>query len=342
MTKPERLARIRGKFTYIWLLKQIFGGDVDKIVAELLRADVAGVAIKAHNGTDRWDEPSFQLDKFIPACKDAGIEVLLWGYVYLKFNPVGEARAALDMIETYKDSIVGYLIDAETEAKSATPTDCRVFMTILRSGAPDIPIALNSYRFPHYHPELQWGILRAGTDFDCPQVYYRNTDPVINLLASKREYVKLGGGLPFIPAGDMYKEHGISPTPAAVQEFLKTCRDASDIPAAIMWTMDQMGPAPELWRAFADFSWPSGRNQPVKPPPVVLPKLPAPMFSGVVTASVLNVRAGAGMTKPILSKLLYGAPVRVYAVLGSWGMISVPGDLVGPERWVSLSWVRKV
>ncbi len=256
-SKQENLDKITGKWVYIWRLKNMFGGNLERVFGELRKANVHGVAIKVHNGYDKWDEEDeYKLDEFMRMAKANGIEVMLWGYIYLKYDALAEANAAVAMVNKWPDQICAYLIDAESQAKHQW-APAKVFANRLKAGVPDnVPIGLNSYRFPHLHQELPWKALRGVSDFDAPQVYYRWGDPSDNLYGSKAEFDAMLPPLPFIPAGDMYYEHGFSPSISQLEEFLVTCKADDDIPAVIMWVMDQLERLPDLWQAFAEFDWP--------------------------------------------------------------------------------------
>jgi len=268
MTKQQKVNQIRGKWVYIWLLRQIFNGDLNKIIAELKRAKVSGVAIKVHNGWDLWDEDYVQIDPFINLCRRNNIKVVLWGYNYIKYNPIREADIAIQACEKYKDVALAYLIDAEAEAKDQR-VNSKKFMDRLVPAMNflNIPISLNSFRYPSLHREIAWDIMRSGTDFDSPQVYYRNGDPEYNIDKSRLEFGAMSPKLPFIPAGDMYYEHGIKPTVNALQRYLEICRDDPDIPATFMWAMDSNETTPELWEAFANFEWTTGETPVEETPP---------------------------------------------------------------------------
>jgi hypothetical protein len=189
-TVTDKLEHIEGKWVYIWRLKNVFDGNIPKIIAALKASGTVGVAIKAHNGTFAWDDPSFKLDPFVRACKLAGIRVAFWGYNYLKWNPLGEARVAAKMIKRYPD-IDGYLIDVEAEAKYQS-VGAKIFITELnRQVGATHPLLLNSYRFPQLHREIPWKILRGGSDADCPQVYFRYSDPSDQLEESKKQFAAM-------------------------------------------------------------------------------------------------------------------------------------------------------
>lgn len=250
-----------GKWIYIWMLKHLYGGHVPSIISELKRAGIAGVAIKLHNSaySDSYDTP--KMGEFREACRSAGIGFGIWGYVYLSLQPLREAQCALRMIDKYKPDF--YLIDAEGHAKNQH-AGARIFARELKLWAL-VPVGLASYRFPRYHRELPWVELRSCCDFDSPQMYYRNSDPVAQLAASKAEFGAMYPILPYLPAGDIYYEHGIRPSPGAVQRYLEAVKRDPDILGTLAWSMDQgLNKTPELWAVYSAFKW---GTSPLPPPP---------------------------------------------------------------------------
>ncbi len=334
MSKASKLAKIQGKWAYIWHVSNIFSGNVQKIVTECQNAGMTGVALKICNGTYAWSAARHRLDDMVSALDEAGLGVILWGYQYLIYNPRLEAQVAIEQIQRYEDSALAYLIDAESEAKRATNAQAKLFMDPLRdyTDAVGLPIALNTYRFPTYHRELPWEELRKGTDFDCPQIYYRHTDPVSNAQRALQEYAELGApSLPFKPAGDMYREHGRQPYPGAVTEYLTWCRDHPHVSSSIMWAMDQIETTYTLWSEFADFDWPTDYTPP--PPDPVEPSPPGELIEKSVKAWVLNVRAGPGTEFDVVGRLEKGDRVSVYDLAGCWCRI-------GNGKWVHGEWLE--
>ncbi|MBI4616486.1 MAG: hypothetical protein HY720_22945 [Planctomycetes bacterium] len=310
----SKLDVLSGKWTYLWRLEQIYNGDVDRTVQELRAAKVAGVAVKIHNGTyaGDWDTPA--MARFLELCNKAGIRIAFWGYIYLRYDPAGEARLAGKMVRKYAPLVDFYLIDAEAEAKNEHG-NAKIFAAELaKEVGPLCPIGLASYRYPSLHRELPWKELRAICQFDSPQVYYRNGDPIANLTRSKAEFQAMQPRLPYFPAGDMYLEHGTKPTPEAVTRYLQACKDDPDIHGTLMWVADHMQRVPELWRAFAEFDWPAGNApsgpdyrellrrfhgadalvvRPSAPPPV---PVPAPGAPATVSPADGAVATGASVT----------------------------------------------
>lgn len=344
MSKQDKLDQIQGKWAYLWHVRNIFSGDVQKIVTAAVDAGMTGIALKICNGTYAWDEPQFKLDDVVQAIDEAGLGLILWGYQYLKWSPLREAQVAIGQINKYQDQALAYLIDAEREAKQATDTQAKLFMDPLRDYTDHIslPIALNTYRYPSYHRELPWGELRKGTDFDCPQVYYRNGNPIYNVKRSRREYAAMNPRLPYLPAGDMYREHGIQPYPGAVTEFLQYCKDDPEVNFAVMWAMDQIESPASLWKEFADFDWPvdgvppdNGDDPPPDDDDDPDPPPPGETIDKTVKAWLLNVRSGPGLNYPVVGQLSKGTSVSVYDVSGCWGKISQTG-----HAWVHMDWIE--
>lgn len=172
-----------------------------------------------------------------------------WGYIYLN-QPVQEAQVAISVCKQYKPAF--YLIDAESHAKGKFK-QAGEFARTLRTGLPEMPIGMNSYWKPSYHPELPWRELRSICNFDTPQVYWRGGNPVGKTIISEKEYSLMKPKLPFWPAGEMYHEFGITTTPAELKAFLTYAKE--HYPAAVLWSADANETTTELWKAFSEFEW---------------------------------------------------------------------------------------
>ncbi len=61
--------------------------------------------------------------------------------------------------------------------------------------------------------------------------------------------------------------------------------------------------------------------------------------TGLVTASVLNVRSGPGTNYPVVAKVKKNEYIRVFAGVGSWYIVQVEGDYVGA---VSQQYVKAI
>ncbi len=312
---------ISGKGVYIWKPERI--GTPSEVANELVRSKTDFVAIKIHDGNYIFPH----LEPYITEIRSKGIKVIGWGYVYLKWDALAEARAAIRAIQQYKPDV--YLIDAEAEAKGQF-APALVFARTLRAGVGKLPLGLNSYWKPSYHPLLPWYQLRQVCDFDAPQVYWRGSRPTEKLMASKEEYARLAPRLPFsLPAGDMFCEGGLKPTPEQVQEFLAACRRDPEIQGTIMWSMDQKIVVPELWAVYSQFDWHADID--------TIETLPAePLYTATVTPwNGLKVRRSPN--GEVLKVLRQGERVSVYAVEDGWACTA-------PDRsqWMYAAYLQPV
>lgn len=302
------------KGIYIWQPTRI--GTPDEVANELEKAKVQVVAIKAHNGTYMYE-----IQDYVDAIRAKGIEVGIWAYIYLKYNALGEAYTAIKAVRKYKPAF--YLIDAEAEAVLQF-VPALTFAKTLRLGVGSLPIGLNSYWKPSYHPNLPWKQLRSVCNFDCPQVYRYGMPSALKLATSKAEYAALSPKLPMSKvAGDMYLDRGWKPTPDLLQQFIDAVNADPEFKDYIMWSMDQKDVVPELWAQFAGY-------EPVPPAEV------HPIYTAVVTARRgLFIRNAPNGLK--VGGLVYGAPVYVYKETIGWASINKDNT-----EWVSTTYLKKL
>jgi hypothetical protein len=317
-----------GKGCYIWQPKNI--GTPEQVAEWLVQSKTNHVAIKIHDAGYVYPD----LEPYINAIRAKGIKVGAWGYVYLKWNPWAEGNGAVQAILHYRPDY--YLIDAEAEALYQYAA-AKVFAGILKKGVPNLPIGLNSYWKPSWHPALPYYQLRQVSDYDAPQVYWRGYQPVEKLKQSKLEYSKFLPKLPFaLPAGDMYIDRDLKPTPDQVVQFLMAAYWDPDIQGVTMWSMDQKKKVPELWAAYSSFVWDSGDvvTPPIEPP---APQ-PLPLYSAVVNAwDGLIIRSGPGTNYTRLDAKPRGYLVDVYGVEDGWAWINRE-----KSRWMFAKYLTKV
>jgi hypothetical protein len=159
----------------------------------------------------------------------------------------------------------GYVLDAEREYKQpGKATAARVFMNILRAGIPNTLIALSSFRYPSFHPQLPWGVFLEKCDLNMPQVYWEqanNPDQQLARCLSEFSNLQLVGVVrPVVPTGSAY---GV-PSPAwraTAGDITKFYTKALSLglPAANLYSWDYAR-APgntDLWDAAANFNWPA-------------------------------------------------------------------------------------
>ena len=243
-----------GKGVYIWQPVNIEGGDPYKILSRLQTAGVQSVALKICDGVNVVSG----LETLIQVLKSNNFLVAGWGYHYLSQNPAREAQAATNACRTYEPDF--YLLDVEKEVEN-NYTGAKLFMNALRPALADMSLGLNTFWSVKDHPLFPWAIFLNSVDFVCPQVYWREVDPVGKLTQSEQGYANIPDAkdLPMpIVAGDMFTNLGVQSTPDQVTQFLSAADHDPFIQGVFMWAADDQVTTPDLWQAFSKYQWNTG------------------------------------------------------------------------------------
>lgn len=256
---------LQGKGFFIWQIKNVEGGDPAAIAKKAAAAGLSHVLIKIADGNYPVNiDQKTRVDLAPPvalALKARGIQVWGWHYVY-GYDPVGEARIAIKRIQQM--GLHGYVIDAEGEYKQPGRDTAAVrFMHELRGALPNFPIALSSFRFPSYHPQLPWKAFLDHCDYNMPQVYWLKAHNAgAQLRRCVQEFQAMQPYRPIIPTGAAFKEYGWRPADSEILEFLETAR-ALKLPAANFFSWDEccrdLG---GIWNLISRYSWNHGPQPP--------------------------------------------------------------------------------
>ena len=151
------------------------------------------------------------------------------------------------------------MIDAEIEYKQRGMAEkAEQFMKAIRGPLTNIPIALSSYRYPKYHPELPWKQFLQYCDYNMPQVYWEQAHtPASQLERSFEQFKILAPNRRFIPTGAFYKTNGWLPSTQDIQEFLRKSTDLG-CKATNFYTWDHKKYLPEQWEILASYDWNRG------------------------------------------------------------------------------------
>lgn len=253
---------LQGKGFFIWKIQRVEGGDVQAIAEMAVRAQLSHVLFKIADGTRTYN--IVQGHDLARALADAlhqrGVQAWGWHYVYGD-DPVGEANIAIQRVQEL--DLDGYVIDAEAQYKApGKDVAARKFMSTLRNGLPDTPVALSSYRYPSYHPQLPWREFLEKCDYNMPQVYWMfATNPDAQLARCVREFQNLAPFRPIIPTGAAFTEHGWQPSPAEVKRFLDAARQLN-LSAANFWEWYDARHIPNMWATIRDYPWPLAGGPP--------------------------------------------------------------------------------
>ncbi len=257
---------LKGKGFFIWQIKNVEGGSPSAIAKRAAAAGLSHVLIKIADGNYPVNlDRNTGADLAPPvalALHAKGIQVWGWHYVY-GYDPVGEARIAVKRIRQM--DLDGYAIDAEVEYKAPGRDSVALkFMHELRRQlGSGFPIALSSFRFPNYHPELPWKVFLDHCDYNMPQVYWLKAHNAgAQLRACYQQFQRIDPWRPIIPTGAAFKENGWRPTEAEITEFLDTAR-ALKLPAANFFSWDECyRDLRSHWETIARYSWARGTPPP--------------------------------------------------------------------------------
>lgn len=268
--------KIIGKSMMLHQIKRVFGGDPALIADHATEMGATSIQIKAADGSSRYNQQltisgykDTLVGPLVDALRQNGVDAWGWQYVYGTY-PEAEAQRAAERMSAYP--FKGWIIDIEAEFKKNNQASrARRYMTTLRDLLPNATIAMTSYRYPSYHPEVPWNEFLPLVDFVMPQVYWIGSDnPAEQLARTIEEYANLYGRLgidplPMIPIGAAFKEHGWQATPAQVTEFLYAAKDDEKLEGVSFWEHYHAVNL-ELDDSIIDFSWPVDVLPPTEPP----------------------------------------------------------------------------
>jgi hypothetical protein len=283
---------LQGKGFFIRSLPECEGGEPDSILAISKAAGLSHVLIKIADGGQPFGvDATSEIDTVTPvvqALHTAGISVWGWHPVYGS-NPSAEAATAIARTQALE--LDGYVVEAkEAYCRPGMSEAAQEFMSAVRAKL-KIPIALSSYRFPNYHPELPWSTFLEFCDLHMPQVFWEQSQEAgTQLRESRRQCDSLPTARPFVPTGPAYATSVWSPTAEEILDFLNTAK-AMACPAVNFFNWDTCRQnLPHLWKTAADFSWPTQGKTTAQP--VTISSAPSDEFlSGFL--DMLNGRQAA-------------------------------------------------
>ncbi len=252
------MTSIDGKGFFIWKVKDCEGGNPTAIANAAVKAGFSHVIIKIADGGYAYNvDSSTNTDLVAPvvtALKAKGIHVWGWHYVYGD-APTVEANIAIQRIQQL--NLEGYVIDAELEYQQAgKSTAATQYMTRLRDALPLLPMALSSYRFPSYHPQLPWRVFLGKVNYNMPQVYWEqahNPDTQMDRVVS--EFQALTPFRPIIPTGPAYKTGGWAPTLDDIKIFMDSARRHQLVGANFFSWDECRSYLQPVWDTVSSYNW---------------------------------------------------------------------------------------
>jgi hypothetical protein len=252
---------LQGKGFFTFIVSDTEGGNPAAIVAAARAASLSHVIVKIADGVRPFGLDGSGADITFPvvqALRAAGVAVWCWHYVRGD-DPAGEAKIAIQRAQSL--GLDGYVVDAEQEYKTpGREAAARQFMSAVR-GALTVPLALSSYRFPNYHPELPWAAFLEKCDYHMPQVYWEQAHNAADQLReSKKQCDSLPNARPYIPTGPTYSVPGWAPTVDDINAFLTATRSLGLTAVNFFQWGSCKQSLPQVWSAIAAFDW----NAPVQ------------------------------------------------------------------------------
>ncbi len=302
---------LQGKGFFISLLSECEAGNPAAIFSVAQAAGLSHVLVKIADGTQPFGLDATGQDLNAPvvqALRAGGIAVWGWHTIYGD-DPAGEAALAIGRVQEL--ALDGYVLYAGAAYEQAGKAQAAsTFMAALRADWGAVPIALSSFRFPNFHPELPWAVFLEQCDAAMPQVYWEAAHNAgSQLRESLRQYKALPNARPCIPTGAAYgRPGGWAPTLDDIADFNNTAKDLRvEAVNFFSWDPCRSNLSP-LWDLIANFDWPAPpqTSAPI-PEPVAVAAQPAsdehpmpatPPASGTlpgVTSSQPAAGAEAGM-----------------------------------------------
>src|SRR5512137_2460981 len=127
-----------------------------------------------------------------------------WGWQTVHGNqPLAEADLAI--ARTQALGLDGLVVNTGEEyERPGMDKSARLFMAAVRA-ALAVPIALSSYRFPNYHPEIPWATFLEFCDLHMPRVTWEQAQNAAEQLReSIRQCDALPNARPYVPTGATY------------------------------------------------------------------------------------------------------------------------------------------
>mgnify|MGYP000931125805 FL=1 len=250
---------LTGKGYFVWKVRYCENGDPDRIAALAQEANLSHVLIKIADGAFPYNiDLDNGYDFARPAIKKLQARnIAVWGWQYV-YGDYPDQEAEIAVSRALDLGVQGFVVNAEGQYSNPkkAPAASR-YMNILRNHLGSLPIALSSYRYPSYHPNLPWVNFLDRCDYNMPQVYWMQShnNAGAQLRQSVKEFRNLRPYRPIIATGPTFKEHGWMPTKDEVIEFMKVAKEL-EIPAVNFWFWEGVRrDMPEYWNLVRDYPY---------------------------------------------------------------------------------------
>ena len=250
---------LTGKGYYIWQVRHCENGDPDRIAALAKEANLSHVLVKIADGAFPYNvDLDNGYDYARPAIKKMQQQnISVWGWQYV-YGDYPDQEAEIAVTRALDLGINGFVINAEKEysSRAKAPAASR-YMNILRNNLGSMPLALSSYRYPSYHPNLPWVNFLDRCDYNMPQVYWikSHNNAGEQLQRCVNEFKNMRPLRPIIPTGPTFKQDGWIPQQKDVIEFMQVAKKLN-LSAVNYWYWEGCRKyMPEYWDLVRDYQY---------------------------------------------------------------------------------------
>ena len=252
---------LEGKGFFIWQIRFCENGDPAAIARLAKKAGFTHVVVKIADAAMAYNVDMETgrdlLPPLVASLREMDIKIWGWHYVYGRM-PIEEAEIAIRRVRDFE--LDGYVIDVESPYKYVRKHEAAgIFMEQVRSGLRDIPIALSSYRYPTFHPQIPWQTFLEKCDINMPQFYWAGAhNPRQQLQRCLAEFQAMEPFRPIIPTGAAFVEHGWEPYVGDIQEVFAAVKE-TELSAINFWEwMNCRKNLPQVWDYINDYDWGNG------------------------------------------------------------------------------------
>ena len=257
--------KLLGKGFFTFNLHECEDGEPGSILATAQAAGLSHVIIKIADGDRDFGVDASGIDFTAPVVQvlqSGGIAVWGWQTVH-GLDPLAEANIAV--ARTQALNLDGYVVEVKGDyARGGMSGAAWQFMSTVRRQL-TVPIALSSYRFPNFHPELPWSTFLEFCDLHMPQITWEQAHNAgAQLRESHRQCASLPNAKPCIPTGAVFNTPGWNPTTDEMNDFLNTAVVLA-LPAVnfLYWDACRRD-LPHLWTTIAEYAWPTATSLPLE------------------------------------------------------------------------------
>jgi uncharacterized protein YgiM (DUF1202 family) len=283
----------------------------DNLIAKLKSIGITNVCIKYHEGaitTGGGINFKNAFLAYVDYFKNAGFTVGSWGYNYFN-NVLNEAN----IINEALDHSDYYIFDAETTV-SGKSNEAEQVCKLIRDKHPNSIIGYSSFPIVGYHSDIPYTVFNEYCDFASPQCYwdtmgYSVNDCIDEMLKNYNDY---GLNKPIYPSIQGYD------TDLNSYNLYKNY----NFKATGIWSVDSMDSNFETFMQSSDQNNSNSEHD---------------GETGIVTASALNIRSGAGIQYPVITSAINGTNLTILGSSNGWYHVKLLNGLTG---WASMQYIK--